>query len=105
MRKAIAIISSNPELAKIFAELEAQKARFDERTAFLARQAEALDKEITETMGPLLEQIKTSCKAQGLLPADYSDEKCHIHIDRDVGLLIACDCGGFLQRVMQGVTG
>jgi len=70
MKKAVAIISDNPELKALTDRLDAIDAEHEERMKFIEKQAEDAHKSAREKSKPVMEDLRARLRAKGKLVSD-----------------------------------
>lgn len=88
MRKALAIVSQHPELIDLIKEMDTLSARFEERKAFIERNAKRLTEEFEPPRKEIWKRIESYCHKIGTLPEGGDPRIC---FDKEADLLFVTD--------------
>jgi hypothetical protein len=91
MQKPVAIVDQELELKGLVRQLDAIHQHFNQKSEFINKQMEDLNKEHELTAKPYWEKIESYLKNNGRLPDDYSPDKYHLHFVNKDQLLVLCD--------------
>lgn len=91
MRKVVAFVQDEPEIANILSEVDIAGQRYAERKRFISQQLETIKNEMANFRDSLWERIEAHLKTKGSLPPDYSHERYGLHYDSDLGVVIIRD--------------
>jgi hypothetical protein len=91
MHKTVAIVDQEPELKDALSRLESLRKMGIQRETFLKKQLEDFANEQQALIKPIWEEITQFLLNKNRLPADYSQDKYSIHLDREDGTLAVCD--------------
>jgi hypothetical protein len=91
MHKAVALISQFEELKKAANDINTLLKHKEEKYGFLKKQVEDIDRQVEEGLEAAKSDAMRCLDEQGLLPEWFNPQKHHIHINPDLGTVVACD--------------
>lgn len=81
MKKVVMIIQDDPELVKIIVDVESKIKHIAQRSSFIKKSIESLDKDAEKERVYAEEKIINRLLELKRLPPDYSKETHHIDVD------------------------